>query len=119
MEGRWCTTSGGSSSGHLAILAAIAAVLLGSGAAAAVTSAIIITVIIAGGLLALGLVVLVAYRIRSESKAPRPVPVRQLPRAERPAIEQDKPRELHTHYHLHGLEPEQLAEILRRGQRPE
>lgn len=121
MEGKWYTTSSGGPGAHLAILGVIAAVLLGSGAAAAVSAVIVTVVIIAGallGLVTIGLAALVVHRIRREHQAVPPVLLRQLPGAAAPAVEPPGPRELHQHWHLHGVGAEQLAEVIRRDQRP-
>jgi len=120
-HGTWQETGSSSPGPHLVILAIIAAALLGSGAAAA-AAAIVIAVIIAGSLLALvtiGLAALVVHRIRAERRQAPPMLLRQLPGATPPAVEAAGPRELHQHWHFHGTEPQQLAELLRRGQRPE
>ena len=45
--------------------------------------------------------------------------LRQLPGAAATAVEPPGPRELHNHWHFHGTEPQQLAEILGRHGRPE
>ncbi len=121
MKGTWTTTSD-RPAGHLVLLAVIAAALLGSGTAAAVATAIVTIVIITGALLGLaviGLAALVVYRIRREHQAAPPVLLRQLSGTAAPALEPPGPRELHNHWHFHGTEPEQLAEIIRRRQRPE
>jgi hypothetical protein len=120
MKGTWQTID--HPAGHLAVIAVIAAVLLGSGAAAAVSAAIITVVIITGALLALvtiGLAALVVYRVRAERRQAPPMLLRQLPGATAPAVEPSGPRELHQHWHFHGTEPQQFADILRRDQRPE
>jgi hypothetical protein len=121
-HGTWQETGSSSPGPHLVILAIIAAALLGSGAAAAVATAVVIAVIAFGALVALvtiGLTALVIWRVRAEHRQ-APVLLRQLPAAAPPAVEAAGPRELHQHWHFHGTEPQQLAEILRRGQeRPE
>jgi hypothetical protein len=121
MKGTWTTTDD-HPAGHLAVIAVIAAVLLGSGAAAAVASVIVTVVIIVGALFAtavVGLGVLVVYRVRAERRQAPPVLLRQLPGAAAPAVDPPGPRELHNHWHFHGTDPEQLAGIIRRGERPE
>jgi hypothetical protein len=102
-----------------------ALILLGSGAAAAVATSVVVALIAAAAVIVLSVAGLVAYLIYRARHSPAaapwghdiiPAPVlRLLDAPERPALEQ--PRELHLHFH--GTGPEQVAEILRRHERPE
>jgi hypothetical protein len=123
-HGTWQETSGGSPGPHLVILAILAAALLASGAAAAVATAVVITVIAFGALLALvviGLAALVVYRVRREHQLAPPVLLRQLDAGTPRQLGRSGPRELHQHihHHYHGADSAGVAEIIRRGQRPE
>jgi hypothetical protein len=129
MRGTWQSTdsTGGGGLG-VAVLIILAAALLGPAvatAAVAVAAAVaelvhivLITVAVLLGLGAAGLVTLAAARVhRWRTGAPTRVSVPALPpwhveapRAARPAIEE--PRQVHLHFH--GVDPADVAELLRR-----
>ena len=119
-EGTWQTTSG-LRIRHVAGLG-LALLLLGSGAAA-IATAVLIMLIAAGAVILLtvaGLAAWLLYRGRRGSIAPRralvpPYAVHQLGAPERPALEQ--PRELHLHFH--GVDPAEIAGIVRHQRQPE
>lgn len=118
MRGTWQTTDSGGG-GKAVLLIAGVLLLAGSGAAEAVSAAFVALVIALAVVVVTcvaGLGAYLVYRARHET-APlvreiAPPLVRQVPAAERPAIE--APRELHLHFH--GLGPAEAAEILRRQQ---
>ena len=118
------THGGGSGPGELVgILLAVA--LLGPAVAAAVAELLHLLVIVAVVLAAVtvaGGAALLAFRVsRGRQNAARvlyqvtPAPPRPppLPSQPRPAIEPPRP-EVHVHHHWHGLDAEDVAEILRR-----
>lgn len=115
-QGTW-QTSGGPGIRPVAVLV-LAVLLLGSGAAA-IATAVLVTFIAVGAVVLLsvaGLAVWLARRACRGYAAPRPrivqpYAVHQLGAPQPPALE--PPRELHLH--LHGLGPEQVAEILRKA----
>lgn len=128
MKGTWQTTDTGSGA-PVALIIIIIAVLLGSGAAAAIATAVVVALIALAVVVVLAVAGLIAYLIwrarRDMTAAPLrrgivPAPVmHQLPGPERPAIDRTVPRELHQHYHFHGVDEDRVAQILRRTERPE
>jgi hypothetical protein len=127
MEGRWYTTSGGGGFPG-GLLALVLLVIVGGGIAEGVAravaslvtilliAAVVIVVVLAGA----AATVLVVTRTRHPDRERRPtrmIPRPQFhqlaaPEAEQPSIE--APRELHTHWHFHGVDEDRVAEILRR-----
>jgi len=134
-QGTWQTTDG-PGLGPVIVIAAVL-LLCGSGVAAAIATAVMTLLIVAGAVVVLtaaGLAALLVYRVR---QGPPAVTYRAevIPETRQhlagsptrigtaradfalPAIEAPAHRELHLH--LHGIDPEQVAEILRRHERPE
>lgn len=125
MKGTWQTASGGSGGG-LVLIAAV--VLIGSGALTALVHALEVLLIasaVAIPVTAVSIIALAAQRTRSErpGRPDGPVWVSREPPGMRPRLEVPHkqaigpPRELdapevHHHLHLHGLTPEQIAEIM-------
>ncbi len=121
MHGTWKTTGGSPVSGKTVLLVASAVVVAASGMGAELTAMVadvVIALAVVTGLIIIGGVACLVSRARHSSQGSIPAPlVRQLaaPERERPALKQSGPRELHQHYHFHGVDPGQVAEILRRG----
>ncbi len=133
-SGTWQTTGGGGGCGLVVVVLLLLA--LGSGAAAAIASLIAtIIAVIAIGAGAVAVMIIaglgyLAWRRRRGGREHRQVIPRpryhQLaaPEPDRPAIEgrapaaldQAGPRELHQHWHFHGIDEDRVAEILRRHQ---
>ena len=127
MKGTWETTEGGGSGLPMVVAVIVAAALLGPAVAAAVAELVHIVLLIAAAMAALGaagLAGLLAFRARRRLEdAARAEPpnlgavsplhtaraAHQLPQP-RPAIE--APRQVHIH--LHGVTPEDVAELVRR-----
>ena len=118
MRGTWERTDSGSG-GLALVLIIIAAVVFGSGAAAAIDTALVALLIAAAViavLVTVALIVFLWHRTRNPSpqgfvRTPlvRSSVVHELP-GERPAI---GPREVHQHWHFHGVDEDRVAEILR------
>ncbi|WP_300611079.1 hypothetical protein [Trebonia sp.] len=138
MKGTWQTGDHGAiGGGGLAVLIIACALLLaGSGAAAAIAAVVTGLLIAAAVVVGVALVSLVAYMIYRARRDRRAVTYRAEPVRDReirppgpaPAVRipaapgQPAPLELHQHVHLHlapGTDPELVAEIIRRSQRPE
>ena len=120
-SGTWQTSGGG---GGLVVVVLVL-LLAGSGAAAVIAAAVIELIIAVAVVVALavaGLIALAVYRARHPQVRPHFIPqpvMHQLAEPERPAIEAPGPRELHQHWHFHGVDEDRVAEILRRHQAPE
>ena len=132
MHGTWKTAGGGGSglpNEFIGLALLIAAMVGVAGAVQAALTAIFVWLFI--GVLVVvfaavaGTVAFLLYRARRPQSQARIVPSRiipqpavyELPGPERPAITPPAARQLHLHFH--GTGPEQVAEILRRHERPE
>jgi hypothetical protein len=120
MRSEWyTTTSGGSGGGRRLLIAAVVLVLLGSGAGAKLSAALVAVLIALAVVLVLTIAAGVAwlvYRARQERPAvtyrAEVIPNRsQAATNSPPAVAPPAPREVHLH--LHGVSPEQAAEIAR------
>ena len=109
-------TSGG---GGVVLLIGLALLASHGGGISAALAVVVIALVVAVGLVLAGLGGYLVYRARREARAPQIravradfTPVRQVPAAAAPALEQPAVR-------LHADQLAELAEILRRSQRPE
>lgn len=132
MKGTWQTTdSGGGGAGVVLVAGLMLLAASGAATAIAVTVVVIlISVVVLTVLTVAGLAAFLVYRARRGAGeppeggfAPRPVvyrlpgperPAAAVPAPKRPAIEAPA-RELHLHFH--GVDAEQVAEILRQQER--
>jgi hypothetical protein len=128
MRGTWQTTGSGGSGLGVAVIVAL--VIIGSGALTAIMHALAVLLIAAAVAIpvtAVSIIAMAAQRTRSErpGRPDGPVWVSREPPGMRPRLEvphkpaNEPPGELdapevHRHLHLHGLAPEQIAEIITR-----
>jgi uncharacterized membrane protein YraQ (UPF0718 family) len=115
--------SGGSGFG-MVVLVIVAAALLGPAVAAAVAELLhllVIAVAIVGGLALAGAVALVAFRVsRGRQETARvlyrvtPAPLKPSPLPSAPPTAIEAPRQVHLHFH--GVDPADVAELIRRQQ---
>lgn len=117
-QGTGSTTGGGDASGVVLLLAlALAASAVAAAIAAALVAialAVLVLAVVVGG----ASVAFLFYRRRHPEIVTRLIPppvIHQLgPEPQRPALEQ--PREVH--FHFHGSDPAEVAEVLRRHVEP-
>lgn len=117
-------THGGGGFDPLPILLIIGAIAVAGPVGAAVGALLhllLIAVVVILSLAGVGLAAVIAYRVHrwraggtTPVSLPAPTVARavQAPTQPRPAIE--RPQEVHVHHHWHGVDAEDVAEILRR-----